>query len=205
LSGRYTAELKARRTCDSTGAVEYLGFLNKTCEAGTKSKPYGPTCGPVVRSHPTTSDNWKTWDVQVVAISENGTVGATMTNYYPSDSGKQPLCTGDMVPEKSSACSASDRLADRVHIHPDQPYTFSLVPVPGDDSYNIVADRGDGCLRFVGAPASCSDNYVQFYASDDGSGLQRVSCMPWCMCIPCCAHHVGVPTALTHLPPCSGY
>lgn len=52
---------------------------------------------------------------------------------------------------------------------------WTLVPVEGEtDTYNIIfKDRKEGCLRYLGAPTSCSDKYVRLYAKDDGSGAQR--------------------------------
>jgi hypothetical protein len=52
---------------------------------------------------------------------------------------------------------------------------WRLVPVPGDDSFHIVAEsRAEGCLRYLGGPVHCADRSVQLYAADDSTGQQRV-------------------------------
>ena len=66
-------------------AVELLGYLNKTCQAGTKSKAYGPTCGPVLR---TASDGkrWKEWTITVVGQVDGNDL-VTIENFYPAGAG----------------------------------------------------------------------------------------------------------------------
>lgn len=80
-----------------------------------------------------------------------------------------------MVPEKKDACTAADRLADRVHIHSKDPIVWTLIPIRGQaDTFNIVVkDRKPGCLRFLAAPSDCADNYVRLAVGDNGSGAQR--------------------------------
>jgi len=70
-------------------AAEFLGFLNKTCSAGTAAANYGSTAGPVLR---TTADGtqWKQWEFKVLTKPDaQGAITVTATNYYPL-SGKQP-------------------------------------------------------------------------------------------------------------------
>jgi hypothetical protein len=68
-------------------AAEFLGFLNKTCEAGTKNGPsYGPTCGPTLRGA-SDGQRWKQWTVTVVGQDEDGNDLATIENFYPEGKG----------------------------------------------------------------------------------------------------------------------
>jgi len=101
-------------------AAEFLGFLNKTCNAGTQPGNYGKTAGPVIRSA-NYGTQWKQWTLKAVsAPAANGAVDVTIANYYPRSG--TPRCLGYMVAEKPQACSVTDSgLADRVHIHPKQP------------------------------------------------------------------------------------
>lgn len=64
-------------------AAERLGFLNKTCSAGTKPGNYGSTFGPVLR---TMSDGtqWKQWELKVLSKPDAaGAVDAAVSTYYP--------------------------------------------------------------------------------------------------------------------------
>ena len=78
-----------------------------------------------------------------------------------------------MVAEKADGCTG--RLADRVHIHRNQPQVWEFSPVAGENNtYTIaVVNRAAGCLRYLGAAAQCSDKYVRLYADADASGRQR--------------------------------
>jgi hypothetical protein len=65
-------------------AAEFLGFLNKTCEAGTKTKSYGPTCGPTLRAA-ADGQNWKQWTIVVVGQASDGNDLVTFANFYGGD------------------------------------------------------------------------------------------------------------------------
>lgn len=68
-------------------AAGFLGFLNKTCKAGTAPGKYGATCGPVLRTKADGSQ-WKQWEFDVLTKPDaRGAVDVTVTNYYPN-SGK---------------------------------------------------------------------------------------------------------------------
>jgi len=101
-------------------SAEFLGFLNKTCNAGTTAGNYGKTTGPVLRGI-NYGQQWKQWTLKVVsAPTANGAVDVTIATYYPQSG--TPRCMGYMVAEKPMACNLTDSgLADRVHIHPKQP------------------------------------------------------------------------------------
>jgi len=106
--------------------AEFLGFLNKTCNAGTSPSNFGTTAGPLLRGT-AISKQWKQWTLKAVSKpAANGAVDVTIANYYPQSG--TPRCLGYMVAEKPQACSMTDSgLADRVHIHPKQPEGGALV------------------------------------------------------------------------------
>lgn len=65
-------------------AAEFLGFLNKTCNAGTAPDNYGSTAGPVLRAK-ADGTQWKQWIFKVLTKPDaRGAVDVTVTNYYPS-------------------------------------------------------------------------------------------------------------------------
>ena len=68
----------------SARAVEFLGFLNKTCKAGTGSRSYGPTCGPTLRGA-ADGERWKEWSITVVGQAEDGNDLVTIENHYPDN------------------------------------------------------------------------------------------------------------------------
>jgi hypothetical protein len=68
----------------SSRAVHFLGFLNKTCQAGTKTTPYGPTCGPTLRGA-ADGQNWKKWTITVVGKAKDGNDLVTLENFYPGN------------------------------------------------------------------------------------------------------------------------
>jgi len=64
-------------------AAEFLGFLNRTCKAGTSPQNYGNTVGPVLRAS-TNGKQWKQWTLKAVSKpAANGAVDVTIANYYP--------------------------------------------------------------------------------------------------------------------------
>jgi len=70
-----------------------LGYLNKTCKAGTDPTNYGSTCGPVLRAQ-NNGKQWKQWALKVAGgPTPSSAVDATIANYYPNSAGK-PLCVG---------------------------------------------------------------------------------------------------------------
>lgn len=64
----------------------FLGYLNKTCSAGTTTTVYGPTVGPVLRSED--SERWEQWTMNVVGQSPVGDDLVTIETSYPSGRGK---------------------------------------------------------------------------------------------------------------------
>ena len=78
-----------------------------------------------------------------------------------------------MTPEKPDRCK-DGFWAPLAHIGHKLPYIWRLVPVAGDDSYQIIAEsRPDGCLKYLGASQSCNVGNVTLFANDDGSRRQR--------------------------------
>ena len=153
-------------------AVASLGFLNKTCTAGTSAAYYGATVGPVLRSA-AVGQRWRQWTLRVLAFaSKSGRFTASVATYYPP-SATAPLCLGNMVAERADGCTG--RLADRVHIHHKQPQLWVFTPVTGENNtYTIsVANRATGCPRYLGAAALCADEYARLYKNVDGSGRQQ--------------------------------
>ncbi len=64
-------------------AAYYLGYLNKTCTAGT-GHPYGHTVGPVLRSQSNGHMGWKTWNITYIGPGPSGTHHVKISNYYPN-------------------------------------------------------------------------------------------------------------------------
>ncbi len=160
-------------------STEFLGFNNKTCDAGVPpmSQTYGNTVGPLIRQASGDSKLWRWWEVKMTSkISSSGAPMATIKNIFPSNKGK-PKCLGHYITDyyhyKNKAACTELPWAERVHMHAEsRPWEFQAVP--GTDCFNIIDDaKPDGCLKFLSASASCSEQYVHLAAGDDGSGLQR--------------------------------
>jgi hypothetical protein len=64
-----------------------MGYLNKTCNAGTISPTYGPTVGPVLRG--AESKRWAEWAFTGVGQSPEGLDLVTIKTFYPG--GGEPL------------------------------------------------------------------------------------------------------------------
>jgi hypothetical protein len=160
-------------------SAEFLGFNNKTCDAGVPpmSQTYGNTVGPLIRQASGDSKLWRWWEVKMTSkVSSTGAPMATIKNIFPSNKGK-PKCLGHYITDyyhyKNKEACTELPWAERVHLHAEsRPWEFQAVP--GTDCFNIIDDaKPDGCLKFLSASASCSEQYVHLAAGDDGSGLQR--------------------------------
>ncbi len=130
---------------------------------------YGPTAGPWLRtfSTPSTPD-WKQYAIEVVGQAKDGNDLVTIKSITNG-----ALCEAYLTPEKADRCK-DDFWAPIAHIGHRKPYTWRLVPVAGDDSYQIIAEsRAAGCLKYLGASQSCSVGNVTLFAKDDGSRRQR--------------------------------
>ena len=71
----------------SSGAADFLGYLNKTCSAGTLTSPYGPTAGPVLRGE---AKLWNQWTFDVVGQTPEGDDLVTINTFFPGNRG-EPL------------------------------------------------------------------------------------------------------------------
>lgn len=150
--------------------AEWLGFFNRTCSAGTLNPPeYGPTAGPWLRTFSSpNSPSWRQYIIDVVGQTKNGDDLVSIKSYT-----KGALCEAYLTPEKPDRCKG-DFWAPIAHTGHRTPYTWRLVPVPGDNSYQIIAEsRGAGCLKYLGASQSCDVGNVTLFAKDDGSRRQR--------------------------------
>lgn len=152
--------------------AEWLGFFNRTCSAGTLNpRTYGPTAGPWLRtfSNPN-GDSWRQYIIDVVGQTEDGDDLVSIKSYLE---GGKALCEAYITPEKEDRCKG-DFWAPIVHTGHRKPYTWRLVPVVGDESYQIIAEsRGAGCLKYLGASKSCGIGNVTLFEKDDGSRRQR--------------------------------
>ena len=147
-----------------TPAGQYLGFNNRTCQAGTKTRPAGPGVGPTLRAA-TASNTWATF---TVTVSEADL--ATLSTFV-AEGAAQPLCVGNLVAEKPSACADP-----RTHIHPaaqaGASTAWRLTPV-GNGAVTIAyTGRADGCAVYLTASAACG-TAAPFLAPADGSALQE--------------------------------
>ena len=61
-----------------------MGYLNKTCSAGTLASSYGATVGPVLRS---AGVLWKEWVVNVVGTAADSNALVTLHTYWPAGKG----------------------------------------------------------------------------------------------------------------------
>lgn len=151
-------------------AVQYLGFNNKTCNAGTTGSTWGPTVGPLLRGQGD-STQWKRWTIKIKEREGNNLI-VTISNYWSPSSSKQPQCLGQIAVEKPSLC-ATGTYVDKVRVRPSS-QTWRLVPIAGDAFQIITTERGSSCLRYLGASADCSDKYAKLYKKyDSSSKLQR--------------------------------
>jgi hypothetical protein len=146
-------------------AGQLLGFNNRTCEAGTKTRPAGPGVGPTLRAA-TAANTWTTFTVTV----DGGGLLATLTTFV-AEGAAAPLCMGNVVAEKAAACADP-----RVHIHPAAQagagVGWVLTPV-GKGAYTIHhSERADGCATYLTASAACG-TAAPFLAPADGSPLQE--------------------------------
>ena len=151
-------------------AGKLLGFYNRTCEAGTKSKPRGPDSGPGLRA-PTATDTWATWAITISGVDEAGDDLASITTYV-APGAPQPLCVGNLVAEKPAACADA-----RAHVHPaaqaGSSTQWALHAVRNGAAFTIrYTGRADGCATFLTASAACGTTKL-FLAPADGSTLQE--------------------------------
>ncbi len=63
-----------------------MGYLNKTCTAGTLGRSYGLTVGPVLRSA-AAGVQWKEFTVEFVGTAADGNPLATFHTYWPAGKG----------------------------------------------------------------------------------------------------------------------
>jgi hypothetical protein len=59
-----------------------MGYLNKTCTAGTLGRSYGPTVGPVLRG--AAGVQWKGFTINVVGTAFDGHPLITIHTYWPA-------------------------------------------------------------------------------------------------------------------------
>ena len=145
-------------------AGQLLGFNNRSCEAGTNTRPAGPGVGPSLRAE-TAANAWATFTVTV----SDGDL-ATLSTFVP-EGAAQPRCVGNLVAEKPAACADP-----RAHIHPaaqsGASTPWKLTPV-GNGAVTIAfTGRADGCAVYLTASAACG-TASPFLARADGSALQQ--------------------------------
>jgi hypothetical protein len=152
-----------------------LGFNNRTCAAGTATRPAGPGVGPSLRPA-TATNSWTTFTLTLAGKGDSGGDLAVLSTFFAPASPAQPRCMGNLVAEKAAACADA-----RVHIHPaaqagaDTPW---LLVAAGDGTFNIVyTGRDDGCAVYLTASAACN-TAAPFLAPADGSALQRWTLEP---------------------------
>jgi DNA-binding beta-propeller fold protein YncE len=147
-----------------TPAGKLLGFNNRTCQAGTKTRPAGPGVGPSLRAA-TASNSWTTFSVTVT----DGDLATLST--FVAEGAAQPLCVGNLVAEKAAACADP-----RVHIHPasqaGSDTEWRLTPTSGNAFTIAYTGRTDGCAVYLSASAACG-TAAPFLAPADGSALQQ--------------------------------
>ena len=151
-------------TLTPRAAGQLLGFNNRTCQAGTKTRPAGPGVGPTLRAA-TAANTWATF---TVTVSEGDL--ATLSTFV-AEGAAQPLCVGNLVAEKPSACADP-----RTHIHPAAQAgagtEWRLTPTSNGAFTIAYTGRADGCAVYLTASAACG-TAAPFLAPADGSALQE--------------------------------
>jgi hypothetical protein len=151
------------------GAADLLGFNNRSCSAGTATRPAGPGVGPSLRAA-TAANAWTTFTVTVTKELPGGAMEAVLST-FAAPGGPQPRCMGNLVAEKAAACADH-----RAHIHPAAQagagVPWALTPV-GNGAHTIShSGRADGCATPLTASAACG-SAAPFLAPADGSPLQE--------------------------------
>jgi hypothetical protein len=152
----------------AAAAADLLGFNNRTCKSGTNTRPAGPGVGPSLRAA-TASNTWATFELTVIQELAGGAVEATLSTFV-ANGAPQPLCVGNLVAEKPSACADA-----RAHIHPsaqagaDTPWLLT----PVGDAFTIAyTGRAEGCATHLAAQLSCASAALGL-APADGSQVQE--------------------------------
>jgi hypothetical protein len=145
-------------------AGRLLGFNNRTCEAGTKTLPRGPDSGPTLRTE-ASSKKWATITVTVIEQLPGGAVHATLSTFV-ADGAAQPLCAGNLVAEKPSACADP-----RAHIHPaaqsGSGTPWLLTPTGEGAAFTIAyTGRAEGCATFLTARFACESSGLHLTPAD---------------------------------------
>jgi hypothetical protein len=150
-------------------AGQLLGFNNRTCSAGTNTRPAGPGVGPSLRAA-TAGNTWATFAVTVTQELAGGAVEATLHTFV-AEGAPQPLCVGNLVAEKPSTCADP-----RAHIHPAAQagagVPWVLTPVAGGAYTIAYTGRAEGCATHLTASAACGTSGL-LLAPADGSPLQE--------------------------------
>ncbi len=111
-SERYRIETCSRTWPGCSKAPESIGFLNKTCTAGTSSDVYGDTVGPLLRGSGVSS-KWRTWIVDVVSKGADSSTVTIKNDFWAA------RCTNKYIDDYSDtkgACKGTE-WSDRVHMH----------------------------------------------------------------------------------------
>jgi hypothetical protein len=149
--------------------VDLLGFNNRTCKAGTNTRPAGPGVGPSLRAA-TASNTWATFELTVTKELPGGAVEAVLSTFV-ADGAAEPLCVGNLVAEKPSACADA-----RAHIHPSaqagSDTAWVLTPVEGDAFTIAYTGRAEGCATHLTARLACASAALGL-APADGSQVQE--------------------------------
>jgi hypothetical protein len=151
-------------------AGQLLGFNNRTCVAGTKTRPAGPGVGPSLRAA-TATNVWATFTVTVTGTDSKADFLAALST-FAAEGAAQPLCVGNLVAEKARACADP-----RTHIHPaaqaGSDTLWALHAVGSTGRFTIrYTGRAAGCAVFLTASAVCG-TAAPFLAPADGSALQE--------------------------------
>jgi len=170
-SERYRIETCSRTWPGCSKAPESIGFLNKTCTAGTfTSDFYGDTVGPLLRGSGVSS-KWRTWIVDVVSKGADSSTVTIKNDFWAA------RCTNKYIDDYSDtkgACKGTE-WSERVRMHVYR-RKWTVRPVEGVDSgcYNIIqSEKAAGCTRYLSASSDCKDPYLSLAEKDDGSGLQQ--------------------------------
>jgi len=102
-----------------------MGYLNKTCSAGTTSSfSYGPTLGPILRG--AAEQQWAQWTFTVVGESREGHDLVTIETMYPGRRKPLLVCRFQPLP----ALAAAGAVLKIIHSGRRRPVTNAFASAP---------------------------------------------------------------------------
>jgi hypothetical protein len=159
-----------------------MTFTNQTCPsltAGDVDHNHSPTLRKPIEIG---RRLWEEWILEDIRGGGGGSYLATIRSRANKETIK--CSAGVLEPGSFEACEAKMLRAHQVTLREYSDATkkslWRIVPVARIAGvYNIILNsRPNGCLRYLGAFPSCSNDEVSLFGADDGSGLQQWTITP---------------------------